>query len=124
MKNAFAKPAVLMTALSLFFSSPAGAVSVEDVRSAYEATLKCFIANGNARRERLNAGDQEGADRYDASGERSYDGAFKLGGVLGLSDEQINRDLKEAENKELPRMVKDRSYFIDAVATCKGLGLM
>jgi hypothetical protein len=124
MKNTTASRAVLLIALSGLVPLPANAVSVEDVRSAYAATLKCVVANGNAEGERRDAGDPNGAARYDANAKRSFDGAFKLGGVLGLSEQQINRDLDEAQANELPRMVKDRSYFIDAVATCKGLGLM
>jgi hypothetical protein len=111
-------------ALSGFFPSPASAVSVSQARAAYEATLKCYIANGNAEGERRDAGDQAGAARYDASARRSFDDAFKLGGVLGLTDQQVNHDLDTTQAAELPRMVRNRDYFIDAVATCKGLGLM
>lgn len=115
---------LLLTAVWMSPASPADAASVADVRAAYQATLKCFVANGNALGERRAAGDQAGVARYDAGGKRSYDGAFKLGAALGLTDRQINRDLDATESSELPRMVKDRNYFIDTVATCKGLGLM
>lgn len=120
----FAKRVALVTAVSLCLTSPSNAVSVSQVRAAYEATLKCFVANGNAGAERLRAGDRAGAARYETSAKRSFDGAFKLGGVLGLTDQQVNDDLDTTQAAELPRMVKDRDYFIDAVATCKGLGLM
>ncbi len=111
-------------ALALLCSANASVANEADTRAAYQATLKCFVANGNAERERLNAGDKVRAAQYDTSGRRSYDGAFKLGQMLGLADQQVNRDLDAAQAAELPRMVKDRTYFIASVANCKALGLM
>jgi len=113
------------TTVGLVFAvSHVNAASDADTRSAYEATLKCFVANGSAEGDRRDAGDQEGAARYDANAKRSFDGALKLGRMLGYSNRQLNHDLQVAQDTELPRMVKDRNYFLDAVATCKGLGLM
>ncbi len=124
----FAKRSILMAFLSLGCVASNGVAVADDTmqntRAAYDAALKCFVANGNAEGERRDAGDHEGAARYDASGKRSFDAAVKLGQMLGLTNRQMNHDLDTAQAIELPKMVKDRDYFIDAVATCKGLGLM
>ena len=100
------------------------AATAQDTRAAYDAALKCFVANGNAEAERRDAHDAAGAARYDATGKQSFDAAMKLGRMLGLANRQLNHDLDAIQAAELPRMVKDRVYFINAVAVCKGLGLM
>ena len=117
----------VIAALSLAFLLAAHgsqAATTQDTRAAYDAALKCFVANGNAEGERRDAHDAAGAARYDTTGKQSFDAAMKLGRMLGLTNRQLNRDLNAVQATELPRMVKDRAYFIDAVATCKGLGLM
>ncbi len=120
----FRRIAIGTLTASLCFATHGNAGSDADTRAAYQAALKCFVANGNAEGERRRAGDQTGAARYDATAKQSFDGAVKLGQMLGLSNRQMNDDLDAAQATELPRMIKDRAYFIDAVASCKGLGLM
>jgi hypothetical protein len=93
-------------------------------RLAYDASIKCFIANGVARSDAINAGKQSLADSFDSKARASFDTALKLGGVLGYSGTHINEDLGLAQANELPKMVKDISYFRDAASTCKALGLM
>lgn len=126
MGSTFAKRSALAVSLSYFLLSSIAIAdsSTQDTRAAYDAALKCFVANGNAEGERRRAGDQAGAARYDATAKQSFDGAVKLGRMLGLTNRQMNHDLDAVQDSELPRMVRDRSYFLDAVATCKGLGLM
>ncbi len=108
----------------LYFASPANAQGNSDTHAAYRAALKCYVANGEARAERLDAHDNAGAERYEVGGQRSFDGAVKLGRMLGLANRQLNHDIESAQAAELPMMVRDRRYFINAVADCKGLGLM
>lgn len=120
----FRRIAIATFLMSCGLTPQANAVSDADTRAAYQAALKCFVANGEAGAERRTAGDQAGLARYDATAKQSFDGAVKLGRMLGLTNRQMNGDLDATQAKELPRMVGDRAYFIDAVATCKGLGLM
>ncbi|MBI1262771.1 MAG: hypothetical protein GC184_13715 [Rhizobiales bacterium] len=93
-------------------------------RTAYSALMKCFVANGFANGERLDAGDAAKAAIYDRQARRSYDLAYTAGQKLGLSEEQVTRDINFVQATELPKMVRDQQYFISAVATCKALHLM
>jgi hypothetical protein len=120
----FRRVAVVTLAAWPCFAAHAIAGSSADTQAAYQAALKCYVANGEARAERLDAGDKAGAERYYASGQRSFDGALKLGRMLGFANRRLNHDIDGTQAKELPLMVRDRKYFISAVADCKGLGLM
>lgn len=93
-------------------------------RGAYEAAIKCFIANGHASGLRERAGDPEKAKYYDAKAHLSFDTATKLGAALQLSGSQIDEDFGTAQARELPTMVTDQKYFGVIVANCKALGLM
>ncbi len=94
------------------------------VREAYEATLRCFTANIMASLERRDAGDTAGKAKYEANAKRSFDGALKLGRILGYSNRQMNHDFDVAETADVTSMFKDRAYFLRVVGDCKGLGLM
>jgi hypothetical protein len=120
----FYRTAFATLLMSCCLVSQTSAASDADTRAAYQAALKCLIANIEAEGERRDAGDQAGVARYKASGQRAFDGALKLGRMLGFGNPQLNNDLNSLESKELPLMVRDRQYFINAVAECKGLGLM
>jgi len=93
-------------------------------RMAYDATLKCAVANGLASDDHHDAGDATKAAEYRAKARRSFDLAYQIGAKLGLSESQIARDLEFAQDSELPRMMRDRSYYLSTAATCKALGLM
>jgi len=93
-------------------------------RSAYNALIKCFVANGLASDERSKAGDSEKAAAYNAKARQSFDYAYVAGEKIGLNDKQVARDLSFVQDTELPKMIRDRQYFFSAAATCKALGLM
>lgn len=91
---------------------------------AYEAALKCFVANGHASGLRTRAGQTSLAAAYDASARTSFDAATRLGRRLGYSGQRIDQDFGIVQARELPQMVTDTAYFRQAVATCRALGLM
>ncbi|MBJ7318051.1 MAG: hypothetical protein JHC96_04550 [Brevundimonas sp.] len=93
-------------------------------QAAYDAALRCFVANGRAIGLQERAGNAEAASRYEQKARLSFDTAVRLGQSLGLSGSRINQDLGIAQGRELPQMVNDRRYFEQAVSTCRALGLM
>jgi hypothetical protein len=93
-------------------------------RTAYEAATKCFVVNGLAARSRTKAGDKATAAQYDAQAHQSFDTALQLGRSIGLSGEQMSRDIDRTQAQELPKMMSVSGYYRDAMATCKAYGLM
>ena len=93
-------------------------------QAAYEAAMKCFVANGRASGLNERAGDTANVARYEAMSRRSFDTAVHLGEALGYSGGRINQDFGITQSRELPRMVQDRQYFEAAVAFCRALELM
>ena len=93
-------------------------------RLAYEAAMKCYIANGAAYGERADAGDEVAAARYERGARKSFDTAVKLGGVLGFSGSRIDQDFGLATARELPKLVADQAYNRQALAVCRAIGLM
>jgi hypothetical protein len=93
-------------------------------RIAYEATIKCAVANSLAGDDRHDAGDEAGATAYKDKSRRSFDLTYTLGGKLGYADERIKRDLDFAQLSEMPKMMRDHGYFLSTAANCKALHLM
>lgn len=93
-------------------------------RAAYGHAMKCFVANGHARGMRQRAGDEAKAAAYETKARMSFDTAVKLGRALGYSGDRMDQDFGLAQTRELPAMVSDQKYFVEAAATCKALGLM
>ena len=93
-------------------------------RAAYDAVVKCVVAIGEAKLDERDAGRPTRAAEYETKTRRSYDLAFKIGAKLGLSGDQVQHDLDGAIDTELPRMMHNRSYYLDVVSTCKAIGLM
>jgi len=92
--------------------------------SAYDVALKCAVANGVAEQDEHDAGHPQRVVEFEQKSHRSFDLAVSLGGKIGLSNEQIQRDLDAAKDNELPRMMRDQSYYLGIVSTCKAVGLM
>ena len=93
-------------------------------RSAYGAAMRCFVADGIARGDQQDAGNEAKAAAFEAKARKSFDTAVKLGNLLGYSGSRVNQDFGMAQTYELPKMIKDTTYYRKAVATCKALGLM
>lgn len=93
-------------------------------RLAYDASIKCFVANGRATGMRSRAGDAVGAAAYEAKARRAHAVAINAGTQLGYSPAQIERQFFVAQENELPRMIRDSAYFTQAVADCRALNLM
>jgi len=110
--------------LFCFLAVGAANATPQGDRMAYDATLKCAVANGLAELDEKGAGHTVKAADYEAKTHRSFDLAVTFGHKIGLSNSQIQHDLDAAKDTELPHMMKDQSYYLKAVATCKGLGLM
>jgi hypothetical protein len=93
-------------------------------RMAYEASMKCFVADGVARSDAMDRGQQALAASFDSKAREAFADAVKLGAVLGFDNAHINQDFGLAQSRELPKMMADSAYFRGAVGTCKALGLM
>lgn len=93
-------------------------------RMAYESATRCFLANGYAGDERRKAGDKSKEAAYLTKARQSYDVAFAAGRKLGISDQEIGRDIDFAQTIELPRFIRDGKYLLGVASTCKALGLM
>ncbi|MGA0546826.1 hypothetical protein ACO2Q1_16265 [Brevundimonas sp. VNH65] len=114
-----------MLAASAFSASVAVAQATPRGNAlAYEAALKCFVANGHASGLRARAGEPQRAAAYDLSARQSFDAATRLGQLLGYSNQRISQDFGLVQSRELPAMVADAAYFRQTVATCRALGLM
>jgi hypothetical protein len=117
----------IVVALSLSFllmANEADAATAQGNRMAYDATLKCAVANGLAEQDERDAGHAAGAAEYETKTHRSFDLAYVLGAKVGLTDQQVLHDLDAAREIELSRMMRDRSYYLSTVSTCKAMGLM
>ena len=93
-------------------------------RTAYDAAIKCFIANSVAKGNSSDAGYAAQAATYETKARESFDIAVTLGKTLGYSGGRINQDMGMAQGVELPKLVQDEAYFRQAVTTCQALGLM
>lgn len=93
-------------------------------RIAYDAAIKCAVADSLAGDDRHDVGDEAGAAAYKDKSRRSFDLTYTLGDKLGYAQDRIRRDLDFAQLSEMPKMMRDRSYFMSTAATCKALHLM
>lgn len=117
----------VIAALSLAFLLAAHgslAATAQGNRLAYDATLKCAVANGVAEIDEREARQPARAAEFETKSRRSFDLAYTLGAKVGLTDKQVLGDLNSARETELPRMMHDRNYYTGVVATCKAMGLM
>lgn len=92
--------------------------------AAYEAALKCFVANGYGRSIKRDAGDMAGASRYEASAAASWEAAHVIAVYWGYSESRLTADIDRTRERELPALVRDAGYLRSTIATCRGLGLM
>lgn len=93
-------------------------------KMAYDAAMKCFVANGHASGLQNEAGHPKQAERYTAGARTSFDAAQRLGKSLGYSSQRISDDIQTAQTRELLVMMRNDTYFREAVATCRALKLM
>ena len=93
-------------------------------RTAYEASLKCFVADGIAVGDAQKVHDAAKESYYDTKARLAFDTGVKLGRKLGLANGHINEDFALVQARELPDMIADTGYYKNAVAYCKALGLM
>ncbi len=93
-------------------------------RTAYEASLKCFVAGGIAVGDAQKVHDPAKEAYFNAKARLAFDTGVKLGRKLGLANGHINEDFALVQARELPNMIADTDYYKNAVAYCKALGLM
>lgn len=115
--------AVLLAAITVA-SSPSAFAQQSTLPRSYALAIKCFVANGYARNLRRQAGDAAGADRYDRLARQSLESASTFGVALGYDQRRIEADMNSAMGRELPLMTRDQAYMRQAVADCRGVGLM
>lgn len=113
--------AAASTAQAQFGGAAAGR---DTLPQTYAAAMKCFVANTRAIGVKRRAGDAAGVARYEAGQRASYEAARVVATTLGYSDHQLDADFKRSRERELPKMLNDQTYFGEAVATCRALGLM
>jgi len=110
--------------LFCFLAAGSAYATPQGDRMAYDATLKCAVANGLAKLDERDAGNAAGVTEYETKTRRSFDLAYTLGKKLGLTDKQVLKDLDASRDMEVPHMMRDRRYFLSTAATCKAMGLM
>ncbi len=93
-------------------------------RLAYDASIKCFVLIGMLVGDAKDDGKADLAATYDQKARRSFDFALQLGEKLGLTGTHVTEDFGLAQTRELPKLVKDKSYFQSSATTCKALGLL
>lgn len=93
-------------------------------QAAYEAAIKCFVANGYGRSIKRDAGDMAAASRYEAAAAASWEAAHVIAVSWNYPETRLTRDIDLARERELPTLVRDAAYLRSTVATCRGLGLM
>jgi hypothetical protein len=111
--------------LAAAISSPVSAQSGGNAKvQAYGIAIKCFVANGFARSNRLDANDTANAAVFDKKAKKAFDKAVNLGGQLGYSNERINGDFAAYGESELQKLFREPGYFREMTRTCKAYGLM
>jgi hypothetical protein len=127
MRTLKTKAAALAVALALgnclCLVSSSYASTAETNRTAYGFAMKCFVANGVARGNNRDVGNNAQADAYEQRARESYDVASKLGSALGYEHNRVAQDFGMAQTEELPKLVKDREYLKQTTATCEAAGL-
>ena len=113
----------IAAALTLFARSSAIA-SDQDTRHAYDAALRCYVANGEVYSAFKRNGDTANAALFDKKAHTAYDLAYSYGGMLGFSRQKIAADLQEATDTELPKLIADSSYLTSTAKDCKYWGMM
>jgi len=93
-------------------------------QAAYEAAIKCFVANGYGRSIKRDAGDTAAAQRYEDAAAASWQAAHVIAMSWSYPETRLTRDIDRARERELPVLVLDAAYLRSTVATCRGLGLM
>lgn len=116
------RAAIAVMFISACFAS--SAMADDGTRQAYDAALKCFVANGLVSGDFRDQGKVDQAQLFDAKAHADFDLAVKFGKELGYSNKKINGDFDSAKASELPRMMRDSAYYKTTAATCKALGLM
>lgn len=105
-----------------FFTAQAHAEASD--QQAYEAATKCYVVAGNAYADRKRAGEMAKAQAYEQKAHAAFDLAVKFGRAAGHNGSNIEADILEAQERELPKLVKDVGYNRQAAATCRALGLL
>lgn len=107
---------------ALLLALPARATSGD--QQAYDLSIKCFAANAVARSDAVQLGKKDLAANFQEKAKASFDAAVKFGSSLGYSGSMVQQDLEAVEQRELPKLTQDRSYFQKVAATCRALELM
>ena len=120
----------LSAILCVLAANPAAAWAEEDAavepayRMAYQGAMKCFITNGVLVDDARDAKNAAKVAAFDAKAHESFDLAHLAGHRLGLSQANVNADIKAVQDRELPKLMRDGDYFRKSVAACRALGLM
>lgn len=91
---------------------------------AYRAAIKCYVVAGNASAERKRSGDEAKYAVYERQAHAAFDLAVKFGRAAGHNGSNIEADILETQERELPKLVKDVNYNRQSAATCRALGLL
>lgn len=115
---------VVFFIVMLCANAGASEASQQDMNRAYQAALKCFVANGHVEASFKESGDTANERLFNNRAEKAFKLAYLWGGMAHLSQERIKSDLNQAEDTELRKLLRDGSYLTTVAKECKQWGMM
>jgi len=98
-----------LTALMAGSMAAQGQPTAQNYRTAYEFAHRCFVVTSSYR--------------DDAGARRAFDAVMRLGGLLNLSNRQLNADFNHYTAYESVRLVRDQRYKGQLQTECRTIGL-
>lgn len=114
--------AILVAAMSL--ASAAAAKNPPTTRDAYDLAMRCTVANVHLSETFKKAGDSANAQLFDQRAKRAFDASKGYASILKIEWAQFDRDFDAVQDRELRRLLSDRSYLSVIAAECKAASLM
>lgn len=112
----------VVSALAASVAMPAHAV--DGNQAAYAYALRCFVAGGVSASDPQDNLNGSRSTEIRQRSRIAYDAAYRMGGVLGYTTDQVSADLDRYQYVEARRIIADPSYFADTKVACIRLGLM
>ncbi|WP_426030930.1 hypothetical protein [Caulobacter sp. DWP3-1-3b2] len=102
----------------------ASAAQAEVNRGPYNTAVRCFAAAAYVRHLQTNVGNTAAADALEERAKQAWGVSFILGKAIGISQDEVKRDLDATKDTQLPRFAQDTAYLKSSVAACKAADLM
>lgn len=117
------KMAALAVAVGLTVSGTAAA-QTSGQEKAYDYALKCWAVAGHIATQPDGSGNLPSPATIQATAAKSYNAAYRMGGLLGYSNDRIARDLDATGSAEGAALLQNRAYFERSRSECTQLGLL